>query len=127
MATAKSFQDLEVWKLGRDLRRKLYEIAKGLPAHERYNLAAQIRAATISLTSNIAEGFGRYHYKENVQFCRIARGSACELMDHLMTCLDEDYIPTAQHEKLCQELGTFLRVLNAYIKAIGPSETSLNR
>ncbi len=74
-----------------------------------------------------AEGFGRYHYKENVQFCRIARGSACELMDHLMTYLDEDYIPTAQHEKLCQERGTFLRVLNVYIKAIGPSETSLNR
>ncbi len=60
MATAKSFQDLEVWKLGRDLRRKLYEIAKGVPAHERYNLAAQIRAAAISLTSNITEGFGRF-------------------------------------------------------------------
>jgi four helix bundle protein len=118
---------LEVWKLGRDLRRKLYEIAKGLPAHERYNLAAQIKAAAISLTSNIAEGFGRYHYKENVQFCRIARGSACELMDHLTTCLDEGYIPAAQHEKLGQELGTFLRVLNAYIKAIGPTEASFNR
>ncbi len=47
-------------------------------------------------------------------------------MDHLMTYLDEDYIPTAQHEKLCQELGIILRVLNAYIKAIGPFETSLN-
>ncbi len=43
-----------------------------------------------------------------------------------MTYLDEDYIPTAQHEKLCQELGIILRVLNAYIKAIGPFETSLN-
>jgi len=127
MAAVKSFQDLEVWKLGRDLRRRLYDIAKGLPAHERYNLAAQIKAAAISLTSNIAEGFGRYHYKENVQFCRIARGSGCELMDHLTTCLDEGYIPTAQHEKLGQELETFLRVLNAYIKAIGPTETSFNR
>jgi hypothetical protein len=58
MATAKSFQDLEVWKLGRDLRRKLYEVAKSLPAHERYNLVAQIKAAAGSLTSNIAEGFG---------------------------------------------------------------------
>jgi four helix bundle protein len=126
MATAKSFQDLEVWKLGRNLRGKLYEIAKGLPVHERYNLSAQIRAAAISLTSNIAEGFGRYHYKENVQFCRIARGSACELIDHLTTCLDEGYIPMAQHEKLVQELGTFLRVLKAYIKAIGPLGTSFS-
>lgn len=116
-----------MWKLGKDLRRKLYEIAEGLPAHERYNLAAQIRTAAISLTSDIAKGFGRYHYKEDVQFFRIARGAACELMDHLMTCLDEDDIPTAQHEMLCQDLGIFLRVLNAYFKAIGPSETSLNR
>lgn len=127
MAIAKSFQDLEVWKIGRTLRRKLYEIANSLPIHERYNLASQIRAAAISLTSNIAEGFGRFHYKENVQFCRIARGSACEVIDHLLTCLDERYITTAQHQELAQEVATFLRILNAYIKAIGPSKTSLDR
>jgi four helix bundle protein len=127
MAVARSFQDLDVWKLGRTLRKKLYQVAKALPADERYNLAAQIKAAAVSLTSNIAEGFGRYHYKENVQFCRIARGSACELMDHLLTCLDEGYIPKTRYEELGQELGTFLRVLNAYIKAIGTTGTSLSR
>ncbi|MBX3330301.1 MAG: four helix bundle protein [Nitrospira sp.] len=123
MAIAKTFQDLEVWKIGRSLRRKLYEIAKTLPAHERYNLAGQIRAAAISLTSNIAEGFGRFHYKENVQFCRIARGSACEVQDHLLACLDEGYISPALHQKLDQELTIFLRTLNAYIKAIGSPKT----
>jgi four helix bundle protein len=66
MAVARSFQDLDVWKLGRTLLKKLYQVAKALPADERYNLAAQIKAAAVSLTSNIAEGFGRYHYKENV-------------------------------------------------------------
>lgn len=123
MATAKTFQDLEVWKLGRALRRKLYELANTLPAEERYNLAGQIRAAAISLTANIAEGFGRYHYKENAQFCRIARGSACEAQDHLLTCLDEGYIAPSLHQELDQELITFLRTLNAYIKAIGPPKT----
>jgi four helix bundle protein len=119
MATAQTFQDLEVWKRGRNLRKKLYQLANGLPAQERYNLAAQIKAAAISLTSNIAEGFGRYHFKENVQFCRIARGSACELMDHLTTCHDESYIPAAQHQELNDELATFQRLLNGYIKMIG--------
>jgi len=123
MAVVNSFQDLEVWKIVKELRKKLYGITKALPTHERYNLGAQIRAAATSLTSNIAEGFGRYHYKENAQFCRIARGSACETMDHLVTCLDEGYISEAEHEELNQELKTFLRVLNAYIKAIGPSKT----
>ncbi len=124
MATAKSFHDLTVWKIGRDLRKKLYGIAKTLPIHEQYNLAAQIKAASVSLTSNIAEGFGRYHYKENVQFCRIAHGSACELMDHLITCRDENYISERQHKELGTELDTFVRVLNDYIRAIGSSKTS---
>jgi four helix bundle protein len=126
MAVAKSFQDLEVWKLGRSLRKKLYEIAKSLPSHERDNLAAQIRAAAVSITSNIAEGFGRFHYKENVQFCRIARGSACEAMDHPLTCLDEQYITSGQHQELNQDLTTFLRLLNAYIKAIGSTNAFPN-
>ncbi|WP_413933820.1 four helix bundle protein [Nitrospira sp. BLG_1] len=119
MAPARTFQDLEVWKLGRSLRRKLYEVAKTLPAEEHYNFAGQIRAAAISLTANLAEGFGRFHYKENAQFCRIARGSACEVQDHLLTCLDEGYIPPTLHQELNRELTTFLRTLNAYIKAIG--------
>ena len=123
MAIAKTFENLEVWKIGRSLCRKLYQIAKTLPAHERYNLSSQIRADAISLTSNIAEGFGRFHYKENVQFCRIARGSACEARDHLLTCLDEHYISSGQYQELDQELTTFLRTLNAYIKAIGTPKT----
>lgn len=94
-----------------------------MPAHERYNLASQIKSAATSLTSNIAEGFGRYHYKENVQFCRIARGSACELIDHLTTCLDEGYLQTTDFEELNEDLETFQRLLNGYIKMIGRPAT----
>jgi four helix bundle protein len=64
--------------MGRDLRGRLYALACVLPPHESYNLASQIRRAAISLTANIAEGYGRFHFKENVQSCRIARGSAYE-------------------------------------------------
>ncbi len=80
----RTFQDLEVWRVGRAIRNRSYEIADNLPQHERYNLASQIRRAAISVTANVAEGYGRFHFKENIQCCRISRGSAYELIDHLI-------------------------------------------
>jgi len=90
--TVRTFQDLEVWQVGREVRVRLYIVANRLPDSERYNLAAQIRRAAVSLTANVAEGYGRFHFKENIQYCRIARGSAYELIDHLITCQDERYL-----------------------------------
>ena len=118
------FQDLEVWQLGREIRRRLYLVAHNLPAHERYNLASQIRRAAVSLTANVAEGYGRFHFKENIQYCRIARGSAYELIDHLIACQDESYLEKSEAESLHQELLTFLRLLNGYIRSIGRAGNS---
>ena len=98
---------------------QLYIVANRLPDSERYNLAAQIRRAAVSLTANVAEGYGRFHFKENVQFCRIARGSAYELIDHLIACQDESYLKKSEAESIHQELLTFLRLLNGYIRSIG--------
>ena len=114
-----TFQDLEVWQVGREIRRRLYLVANKLPEHERYNLASQIRRAAVSLTANVAEGYGRFHFKENIQYCRIARGSAYELIDHLIACQDEAYLEKSEAESLHQELLTFLRLLNGYIRSIG--------
>ena len=83
MNPIKSFEDLDVWKVGRQVRRELYVLTTDFPKQEQYCLGQQVRTAAISLTANIAEGYGRFHYKENIQFCRIARGSAYELLDHL--------------------------------------------
>lgn len=116
-----SFQDLDVWRTGRGIRRRLYLIANRLPNLERYNLASQIRRAAVSLTANIAEGYGRFHFKENIQCCRISRGSAYELVDHLITCQDESYLTKDEMESLHEELFTFLRLLNGYIRSIGTS------
>jgi four helix bundle protein len=60
-----------------------------LPEAEKYNLTNQIIRSSRSVTANIAEGFGRYHFQENIQFCRQARGSLVETLDHLYCCLDE--------------------------------------
>jgi len=114
----RSFEDLDVWKVGRDLRKNLYLIADRLPEKERYNLATQIRRAAVSLTANIAEGFGRFHFKENIRFCRMARGSACELLDHVITCHDQGYLDESDCKELRDKLSRFSQLLNGYIRSI---------
>ena len=65
-----SFEELEVYKLAREFSRKVNELIKKLPQVEEYNLKGQMRRAKLSMTNIIAEGFGRYHYQKNIQFCR---------------------------------------------------------
>ena len=117
MGQIKFFEDLEVYKLARHFRNKIYELTKGLPSEEKYNLVNQMRRASLSLTSNIAEGYGRYHYQENIQFCRQARGSLSEIMDQLMACSDLGYIDKGTVEVLLMEAREVRRYLNAYIKS----------
>jgi four helix bundle protein len=90
--SVRDFKDLEVWKAARELRREIYNLAKSLPDSEKFGLSSQLRRAGVSVTANIAEGFGRFGYQENVQFCRQARGSIYELRDHLTTCVDAGVI-----------------------------------
>ena len=112
----KTFEDLEVYKMAREFRKKMYKIAKELPEIEKYNLASQVRRAAVSLTNNIAEGHGRYHYQENIQFLRQSRGSLEELIDDLNVCLDEKYIDEDHLIKLKEEGYELLKKINSYIK-----------
>ena len=96
----RTFEDLELYKTAREFRKAIYTLIKTLPSEEKYNLASQMRRAATSLTNNIAEGNGRYHYQESIQFCRQARGSLAELVDDLNICLDEAYLP----EEVCNDL-----------------------
>jgi len=111
----KSFEDLEVYKAAREFRKKIYKLNKGLPPEEKYNLGDQMRRASLSLTNNIAEGHGRYHFQENIQFCRISRGSLMELIDDLNVCIDEGYFPLVYMEGLKEEGYTVNKMLNGYI------------
>jgi four helix bundle protein len=88
----KSFKDLEAWKKARELRKEISALSKTFPIEEKYKLSDQIVRAARSVTANIAEGYGRFHYQENIQFCRIARGSLTEVQYHLTVALDEGYI-----------------------------------
>ena len=111
----KSFEDLEVYKAAREFRKKIYKLVKGLPPEEKYNLASQMRRAALSLTNNIGEGHGRFFYQENIQFCRISRGSLMELIDDLNTCIDEKYYLLDYLEELKKEGYRVNKMLNGYI------------
>src|SRR5437762_12206829 len=88
----RTFEDLEVYKAAREFRKAMYAINRRLPDFEKFELASQIRRAAVSLTNNIAEGHGRYHFADQVRFFLGARGSLQELIDDLNVCDDEKYL-----------------------------------
>jgi four helix bundle protein len=86
--TVRTFEDLEVWTVCRDLRKEISDLTRTFPPEERYRLSDQLIRAARSVTANIAEGYGRFHYQENIQFVRHARGSLFEVIDHLTVGFD---------------------------------------
>jgi four helix bundle protein len=115
----KDFTTLEAWKKARELKLFFYaEILPGLPGEEKYNLGIQIRRASVSVTANISEGYGRYNHQECVQFYRISRGSIYELKDHLTTCLDLNFIDIAQFNHGLTLIEDAKKTLNGYIKYV---------
>jgi four helix bundle protein len=112
----RSFEDLEVYKRGRDFRMAVYKIAKTLPDFEKFGLASQIRRAALSVTNNLAEGRDRFHFLDQMKFTLISRGSLEELMDDLNVCLDENYLPGAQVEKLKMSGWHLLKLMNGYLR-----------
>jgi four helix bundle protein len=89
----RTFEDLECWKAARVFR--LYvvkDVVPVLPKEERYRLGDQMIRSARSITANIAEGYGRFHYLDNSKFCSMARGSCYETLDHLITAQDEGLI-----------------------------------
>jgi four helix bundle protein len=111
------FTDLDTWKHARRLRQEVYSATVNFPAHEKYGLSGQIKRAASSVTANLAEGYGRYSYQENVQFCRQSRGSLYELRDHLTTALDAGYIQQQKYEELEAMAMSAIRLVNGYIRA----------
>ncbi len=117
MGNFKSFEELACWKEARNLRNFVKnEIISKIPSHEKYDLISQIRRSSRSVGNNIAEGFGRFHFQENIQFCRIARGSLIETLDHGIVALDEEYISNQELNQLRIIHDKTLLILNGYIK-----------
>src|SRR5260370_4613198 len=94
----------------------MYGVSRRLPSFERFELASQIRRAAVSLTNNIAEGHGRYHYLEQSKFDLQARGSLEELIDDLNVCADESYLPPSEIANLKQTGWRVYQLINGYIR-----------
>ncbi|TMQ35539.1 MAG: four helix bundle protein [Planctomycetota bacterium] len=107
--------DFELYCLARAYRKRVYQLIKVLPLEEKYCLSTQMRRAALSVTNNIAEGHGRWHYQENIHYCRIARGSIDEVLDDLNVCLDEGYGDPQEVEQRKQEGYELIKRVNGYI------------
>lgn len=116
MTKIEKFEDIEAWKKGRELAKDIYTVTgKGDFARD-YGLRDQIRRASVSIISNIAEGFPRQTDKEFLQFLHIAKGSTSEVQSQLYVALDSDYISKEEFERLYDEADQVARLISGFIK-----------
>ncbi len=111
----KTFEDLDCWKACTAVRRFITTLVKKYPGDEKFSLVDNMKRAARSTTHNIAEGYGRYHYQENIQFCRTSRGSLFELIDQLITSLDDKYITLDEYAHGRELISRASQLLNGYI------------
>lgn len=110
-----TFEELNAWKKAREIRKEIRGIVTQFPKEEKFELGAQLVRASRSVGANIAEGHGRFHYQDNVRFCRIARGSLMEVLDHLIVALDEGYISVEKFNVLKEDILICNKILNGFI------------
>ena len=111
-----TFEDLEVYEAAREFRKATYAATRRLPDFDKYDLASQIRRASVSLTNNMAEGHGRYHYPDQIRFFLHSRGSLEELVDDLNVCLDESYLSADEVTKLKEQVGAVLALITGHLR-----------
>lgn len=118
MARITNFRDLEVWQLGKATALEVYSATRSFPRDERFGLTAQMRRAAVSIPSNVAEGFNRYHNKEYRQFLYVSLGSCAELETQIEIGSELGYMDHATHERLLEELDHESRMLRNLIKKL---------
>ncbi len=111
----KVYNDLDVWKESRKLVKLIYDLTKNFPQEEIYGLTNQMRRCAVSVPSNIAEGCGRNHVKDSVQFFYISRGSLFELETQLYLSFDQNYIDEPTLKALIENATTCKKLLNGFI------------
>jgi len=118
---------LKVWVRAKDFALKIYEqILPLLPPEEKWNLNQQLRRSSLSISANIAEGYGRYYYQDNVRFCYLARGSLEETLSHLVFAFEAKHIPEDLYNELESEGEEIDKMLNGYIAFLKKSKQGAN-
>jgi four helix bundle protein len=118
MSTIKSYKDLLVWQKGIVIVKEIYLLCSDLPKDEMYGLQSQMKRASISIPSNIAEGYGRNYTQNYIQFLRMARGSLLELETQIIISKELGFIKTDKFNQIINLITEENKMLNAFIKAI---------
>ena len=116
MPTLTSFEDLKCWKACQEVKLWVKKITKTFPSFEKFDMIDNMRRAARSTTRNIAEGFGRHHDKENIQFVRISKGSMTEVLDDAITAKLEEYISEEEFEIGKEKITIALQLINGYLR-----------
>lgn len=116
MGTIQSFTDLNAWKKSHELVIGVYTMTKAFPKEEMFGLTSQLRRASVSISSNIAEGFSRKSFKEKLQFYAQALGSLTEVQNQLLIGRDVGYIEATRFTQLADTAVTVSKLLNGLIK-----------
>lgn len=115
---AKTYRDLDIWKISMELVKSIYTATDKFPHQETYGLVSQMRRAAISIPSNVAEGFRRYHNKEFRQFLYISLGSCAELETQATIARKLGYLITDLELQLLEKLDHICRMISNLIKKL---------
>jgi four helix bundle protein len=113
-----NFQDLRIWQKGIEVVKDIYIVTKKFPKEELYGLTSQMRRSAVSIPSNIAEGFRRYHNKEYKQFLYITMGSCAELETQIIIAHELDYLKDNDKIEIIEKLKYICRMINQLIKKL---------
>jgi four helix bundle protein len=113
-----NYKELKVWQKSYQLCLNIYKITKDFPKEEKYGLISQIRRATVSVPSNIAEGYGRKTTPEYIRFLYMAYGSNCELETQILLSQDLGYVSVEDTIRLQENIREVERMLKALIKSL---------
>ncbi len=122
MAKIEKFEDIESWKLAREITKQIYEISSTERFSRDFALVNQIRRASISILSNIAEGFERSGNKEFLQFLAIAKGSCGEVRAQLYVAFDQKYTDETKFRELTERLLEINRLIAGFMKYLQQTE-----
>ncbi len=112
-----SFTDLNAWREGHKVVLLIYKTTKNFPQDEKYALATQMKRSSVSITSNIAEGFSRKGKKEKAQFLYMALGSTTELHNQIIVAKDVGYIDEKRYNELLSNLQDVHKLINGLINS----------
>jgi four helix bundle protein len=124
-SSLRSFEELDCWQASREVRMFVFQhVLPALPREERFRLGNQILRAARSITANIAEGYGRFHYLDKAKFCSNARGSCAEVLDHLITAHDESLISGELLAAGRGRIEAALKLINGYLAYLKRAATA---